>query len=287
MSTFRTSLCPIALLLAATQLALAQGTYTQIDVSGAVQTQLTGINAAGDVVGLYIDSAGGHGFLLSNGTYTTIDYPGSQYSYLYGINDQGQMVGTAEPNGYLYDTKTQTFTTINYPDAAFTYPQGINNAGTIVGYSQHQKGNNYFTDGFVLSGSNYQLISPQGAKGTMVYGVSRSGELVGYTVLGSTAVNFFYSQGRFRKIALTNLPGAQVYGINPQGTVYVGSYDALSGVTGFLYQNHTAQFLSFPNSITTVASGINAGGEVVGYFIDQSYGVHGFTWTPDAPAREK
>jgi probable HAF family extracellular repeat protein len=42
------------------------------------------------------------------------------------------------------------------------------------------------------------------------------------------------------------------------------------------------QSLSFPGSITTEAYGINAAGEVVGYFIDQNYNTHGFLWTPPA-----
>src|ERR1700730_6052841 len=74
-------------------LAVAQGTYTQIDFPSALMTQPNGINAAGLVVGSYEDAAGGHGFLLQSGTYTTIDYPGAQYSYGQGINDKGQIVG--------------------------------------------------------------------------------------------------------------------------------------------------------------------------------------------------
>jgi probable HAF family extracellular repeat protein len=38
-------------------------------------TDAFGINAMGQIVGLYEDASGNHGFLLSGGTYTTLDDP--------------------------------------------------------------------------------------------------------------------------------------------------------------------------------------------------------------------
>jgi hypothetical protein len=58
-------------------LAMAQGTYTQFDVPGAIYTFVAGIDSAGDVVGQYEDASGNfHGFFFSGSTYTTVDYPG-------------------------------------------------------------------------------------------------------------------------------------------------------------------------------------------------------------------
>ena len=119
-------------------LALAQGTYTQIDVPGSQGTFCFGIDTAGDVVGAYYDDAGQiHGVLLSGGTYTTIDYPGAPGTELTGINDMGQIVGLTTSNppiGFLYDIVTQSFATISYPRAIATYPYAINNVGTVAGY---------------------------------------------------------------------------------------------------------------------------------------------------------
>ena len=45
---------------------LSKGTFTTIDVPGAISTDTNGINSRGDIVGDYIDSDGNeHGFLLS------------------------------------------------------------------------------------------------------------------------------------------------------------------------------------------------------------------------------
>ncbi|MGH9638404.1 MAG: hypothetical protein ACRD72_26510, partial [Candidatus Angelobacter sp.] len=112
------------LLLASVPLALAQGTYTQIDYPGANLTYAFGINTAGDIAGVYVDTDGSfHGFLLSGGIYTTIDYPGARDTYVYGLNDLGQVVGQTNifPGvGFVYDVSTQAFTQISYPGGSST-----------------------------------------------------------------------------------------------------------------------------------------------------------------------
>lgn len=61
----------------------------------AAQTSAKGINARGDIVGVY--SAGGiqHGFLLRDGTYTSLDFPipGVRATSANGINARGEIVG--------------------------------------------------------------------------------------------------------------------------------------------------------------------------------------------------
>src|SRR5438309_568068 len=55
----------------------AHGKFKQIDYPGSVQTEAFGINAAGDIVGRYLDTHGNnHGFLLSDGDFTTFDSAG-------------------------------------------------------------------------------------------------------------------------------------------------------------------------------------------------------------------
>ena len=68
----------------------------------APQTAVNGINAAGDIVGTYIDGANHqHGFVMKNGRYTTLDVPGSFAgisgalpTVANGINPAGDIVGT-------------------------------------------------------------------------------------------------------------------------------------------------------------------------------------------------
>lgn len=109
------SVAILLLLAASVPLALAQGTYANIDVPGSAFTYAWGINTAGEIVGTYDDRSGAlHGFLLSGGTYTTIDYPGASDTGLIDINDKGQIVGETDSVGFLYDRNTGTFTDITF-----------------------------------------------------------------------------------------------------------------------------------------------------------------------------
>src|SRR5207302_7837812 len=85
---------------------LSGGAYTTLDPPGSIEAKAEGINDAGQVVGVYFDSAARqHGFLFSEGSYTTIDLPGSSASYAYGLNNSGQIVGMYveghSANGFL------------------------------------------------------------------------------------------------------------------------------------------------------------------------------------------
>jgi uncharacterized membrane protein len=64
-----------------------------------------GINNAGQIVGLFSDATGGHGFFRdSGGLFTTLDVPGRP-TFALGINDAGQIVGdfndAAGTHGFL------------------------------------------------------------------------------------------------------------------------------------------------------------------------------------------
>jgi len=85
----------LLLLLAVRLMAVAaQGTFTTIDVPGAVRTVAIGINASGHIVGRYFSADGAvHGFLLRKGEFTTIDVPGATDTRAFGINPRGDIVG--------------------------------------------------------------------------------------------------------------------------------------------------------------------------------------------------
>ena len=72
---------------------VAQYTYTELDVPGAMVTNANGINDSGQIVGNFDDASGDHGFLLNNGIYTELDVPGATFTVANGINDSGQIVG--------------------------------------------------------------------------------------------------------------------------------------------------------------------------------------------------
>ena len=67
--------------------------FKTINYDGAIQTYVSGINNAGQIVGAYRTQTGGHGFIKSGDTFTTIDYPDANITTISGINNLGQIVG--------------------------------------------------------------------------------------------------------------------------------------------------------------------------------------------------
>ena len=289
MKTLRKTIFWLLVFHFASVLVLAQGTYTQIDVPGAVQTEVFGINTASDIVGNYeVNNATYHGFLLSNGVYTTIDYPGASSSEATGINDVGQIVGAyfgATFGGFLYDVQSQTFTNIDFPGSIQTYATAINNAGTIVGFVSNNQAQ---TVGFELVGGQFRKVLPHGFNYSNANGINNLGQVVGLgTITGhAKRINFLFTDGKFQQLKIP-APFALAEGINDAGAI-VGGYGTFSeGTTGFLYQSGTLESLMFPGSANTGATGINNAGEVVGYFIDGAGNTHGITWTPPGDAPKK
>jgi probable HAF family extracellular repeat protein len=280
------------LLLATVPLALAQGTYTQIDYPGSTSTYCWGINDAGDISGGYDDTSSlVHGFLLSGGSYTAINYPSAYFTAATGINNVGQIVGQYSRNsgspvsGFLYDVQTQAFSVVTFPGASNTWPVAISDAGGVVGSFFPQGGS--LAQGFELAGTTYRSIAPPAAVFTLVFGITASGELAGYVDLGGNFFNFSFNRGKYRSI---NIPGAFDYygeGTNATGNAIVGSYAPSSTEAGFLFQNKVLTTLQFPGADGTWAYGVNDSGEVVGAFIDTRGIRHGFTWTPPADAGKK
>ena len=63
-------------------------------------SMVTGINAAGDTSGIYVDAAGAtHGFTDIGGTFTTVDNPASTvFNQALGINNSDETVGYYSPS---------------------------------------------------------------------------------------------------------------------------------------------------------------------------------------------
>src|SRR5207302_1270634 len=117
-------------------------TFDDPSATSFVGTQAFGINGSGQIVGVYADGSGNHGFLYNpnGGTYTTLDDPLATNgtfaitngTFATGINASGQIVGHYFTNtgnhGFLYNPNAATYTTIDDPLAGptGTLPFGIN-----------------------------------------------------------------------------------------------------------------------------------------------------------------
>lgn len=276
--TLRSLKSILPLLFAFSSLALAQGTFTQIDYPGAFSTQAIGIDKAGNISGWYQDqNVASHGFVYRNGTYTSIDYPGTTGgTMLFGMNDNGQIVGSGGGVCFVYNMNTQTFTTIHFPDAESLSPFAINNAGVIVG--QVETAGTLF--GFALKGKQDILLEPPGSFLGTAIGISTSGRIVGFASDLTGNLDFEYANGRYAQVQM-GASTAQVYGINPAGTAVVGTFiDKYGDNAGFIYNGKKFVPIQY-ESAETVASGMNTAGQIVGFYgFIGAENLHGFLWNP-------
>lgn len=268
-----------------------------IDPSGSVDTRPFGINSSGEVVGLYITADGKtHGFLLSEGVYTTLDFPGALRTNALAINDSGQIVGRYDigtvSHGYLLSDGV--FTTIDHPDAAgFTVLTDIDPAGRMVGRYRGPDGkfhgftliNGTFTTVDHLDENGNPDMGPQGIQGMAI---NPSGTIAGYYQDMSGKFHaFLLDDGGYTTIDPPNAKSTGGNGgvlkISPNGTV-VGSYTRFDDVPtacgcashGFIYRKGAFTTFDYPEAQATTHTGVNARGDVVGVYTDQSGRRHGF-----------
>jgi probable HAF family extracellular repeat protein len=118
-------------------------TVSSFDFPGARDTEGTGINDTGEVVGSYDTGTPGifHGFLYEGNTFTAINVPGAKSTIVTGINNSGQILGdyrdsNDDNHGFLYDGNTFTLLpNLQGPTGTvFAFYTGLNNEGQLVGY---------------------------------------------------------------------------------------------------------------------------------------------------------
>jgi probable HAF family extracellular repeat protein len=287
MSKFRTAV--FCLILLGAPLALAEGTYIQIDYPGATLTIAYGINRTGEIVGTYNDSTGfTHGFLLSDGTFTTIDYPGASLSVAAGINDAGVIAGQfndslGHGHGFLYSKGKYN----RLPDDGKVYntsPVSISDKGLIAGFTLSAPGAKGLYSGFESVSKTYAPVNFPGANFSVALGINPGGDhIVGSYNLNfptGTALGFLYRGGSFTTIQIRGSTGTQAFGINDSGTI-VGDYfvSGSSNSQGFLLKGTRFLTINFPGAMQSFPSNLNDFNEVVGWFIDSAGATHGYLIT--------
>jgi hypothetical protein len=248
--------------------------FTTLDVPGSTLTWGQGINASGQIVGVYSVFGTTHGFLLTGGSYTTLDVPGATSTTAGGINASGQTVGDyvdAASRGHGFLLSGGSYTTLDVPGASETYANGINGSGQIVGSSLDSVG----VHGFLLSGGGYTIIDVPGSQYTATFGINDTGQMVGeYIDAGGTTHGFLLSGGSYTTLDVPGATSTTAGGINTSGQI-VGVYSIGVTTHGFLLSGASYTTLDVPGATSTVAAGINASGQIVGeYSVGATY--HGF-----------
>jgi uncharacterized membrane protein len=251
-------------------------TFSEIIVPGAVFANAQGINAGGDIVGIYRDGAGKtRGYVWRRGEVTTIDYPGAVLTGARGIGPDGQIIGTyrlpGEPSvnvhGFLLN-QDGTFASLDYPGHTNTIPQRILPDGTILG-CRHDNDTMDTMRGIVMlpDGTNTETDT----FASMHNGATPDGSLiVGLftNMVTERTEGYVIEDGQFTSFVVPGSNLTAVWDVNARGEI-VGVYrDAANRTHGFVRDGNEYLTLDVPGATITRAFGINAGGDVVGAFVD-------------------
>ncbi len=217
---------------------LRDGAFSSVDVPGATFfTDVTWINARGDIVGSYGDSRGNHGYVLSGGIFTTIDFPSASplNTLGFGISNSGDVVGVEfvdgdflHGHGYLFSRGQ--FTLVDVPGAVGTFPTMVIDSTRIVGT---YFGSDGVFHGFLRQAGKFSTIDVPNSTFTWITGINPEGAIVGfYNSQDGKQHGFVLSDGEFISVDVP-VPGAtfsEVNGIDPQGDG-VGRYITPDGHT--------------------------------------------------------
>ena len=244
------------------------------------RTALGGINAAGDIVGVYTDAVGvQHGFQLSRGEFTTIDVPGALSgvsgvlpTVARGIGPSGEIVG-------------------QYTAPVSSAPQGSPAFCPAAGSPA-------CTKGFLYSGGAFSTVLFPGHPGAIPGRILPDGSIYGcfhdfdtmasmfssaWTRFGDTGIN---AGGNALADPTQSYPNSMHGGATPDGSTVVGFYtDMMTGQQhGYVLQNRILQPYNVPGSTSTVLWDVSPGLEFAGTYVSATGKRHGFLQLPDGSA---
>ena len=171
-------------------------------------------------------------------------------------------------------------TELTMPGATSVTLWDVNNVGTMVGSSTQGTGPGNYSQGFIYDGTSFTTLSgPAGSISNSALGISDTGIVVGSFYSSATtdpgtgevtfgpSVGFVYSGGSYTAFSIAGANDTFLRGISADGRYWSGYYStaAVAGI-GFVYDSliGTLHNLSAPNSVSTIAQGINGAGIVVG-----------------------
>jgi len=214
--------------------------------AGTYPTMVTGINDAGDVSGIYVNTVTGvnNGFTDIGGAFTTVNNPASAvFNQALDINNSDETVGYyaptvgGTPGDVSYSQKGGVFTPVSgLPTNFNNQAVGLNNLGEIVGFYQPDAAL-ATSFGYLDDGGTITTIDPFGSTFVSANGINDQGDIVGTYVNGSgTTVGFVWTPGGgYTSFDIYGSAVTDINSINDKGDIvgfYVTGADATIGFVG-------------------------------------------------------
>jgi hypothetical protein len=163
----------------------SNGTFTQYDIPGAVETNLLSINEAGDLAGGVAPDAIGafQGFIDSRGTLTSFAVPGATSTFTNDINNNKTLaVGYyIDAAGILHGQDRDRDGALNFPidppDSVGTILFGVNNQNSVVGRYADASGATHGL--FFIPPDGFVTFDYPGSTFTSLNGITQQGLICG------------------------------------------------------------------------------------------------------------
>ena len=247
----------------------------------APQTAVNGINADGDIVGMYIDGATRqHGFVMKNGRYRTLDVPGSFAgvsgtlpTVANGINPAGDIVGTYRvPFNDTAPFDSPLYCPTGRPAACvkgFIYRYGLFERLLFPGHP----------------GAVPQRITPNGDVYGCLHDLDTGMSMYGAIWYRDGSVASLMAAGGELTDPTADVSMSMNNGATPGGRVIVGLFSDAVRRHGFIVQEGVFHTYDVPSATITLTAiwDINPRGQFVGTYADGT-GRHGFLQNPDGSA---
>ncbi len=202
---------------------LSNGTFTEYDVPGVVETNLLSINDAGDFTGGFDPDGSGifQAFVSVGGTLTSFSVPGALSTFAYEINNSKQLVvgyyidSSGILHGYFRDASGALHFPIDPSGSTATILFGLNGRNLVVGRYADSSG---VTHGvFFVPPNTFITFDYPGSTFTSLNGINDQGFICGRYVDASGIAHGFLA--RTRGTLSGNEAGMLVTPLNPSSPV--------------------------------------------------------------------
>ena len=245
------------------------GTFTTISGPGTIQTEVTGVSAAGEAYGSYQNGDGVlQGFVYGGGTFTPI----ANAVTVTGIDAAGDLVGTSNsPSGSGFIDSGGTMTPVQMQGIFQPHITAVYGPYIVGTYADSSGEHDFIYNGQTLTPINVPGYVLGGYANFDVAGVNASGEVVGnFPSQNGANIPFLYNAGTVTPIVVPGALGAQATGIDAAGDV-VGTYTDSNGEDhGFVDQGGTFTTIDVPGGSNTQIVGVDAAGDVFGSYTDSN-----------------
>jgi probable HAF family extracellular repeat protein len=255
---------------------MAKGSYQEVRVPGATDTEPSAINDRGDIVGAYSDAAGQvHGFLYRNGQFSTIHVPGSSTTVAVDINIDGTVVGNFDNHGYIL--RDQTFESIDAPGAFETSVTAINDQGVVTGLALEPNEFDGREVGFVRDADGtFERVVPDGSSSALVKDINNRQVLL----VNANQGQLLRIDGAYQVIQPCRPLDTAFRITDRQDRVGDSEEPSLGMFVGYVQTATRYTTYRFPQSNQSQLRDVNASGTAVGQANDPVRGRIGFVFIP-------